>query len=101
MLLFSSISLKTTHRGQLVLHLRAGIHEGLGDNGQRGIHYLSYVHVKDEVGVFQDVNPESQRQTVLARTHTHKIRYITYSTFDSAVAKRCCPRVSSCLWFAH
>lgn len=61
-----------THRGQLVLGLSAGIHEGLGDDGQRGIHYLSYVHVKDEVGVFQDVNPESQGQTTHKQTHTHK-----------------------------
>lgn len=74
MMVFSSslseqVPASDTHWGQLVIGLSAGIHEGLGDNGQRGIYYLSDVHVEDEVRVFQDVNPESQGQT--ASTHTH------------------------------
>lgn len=51
-----------THPAQLVFALGAGIHKGLGDDRQRGIHHFGYVDVEDEVGVLQDVNPEPQRQ---------------------------------------
>lgn len=46
------------HPGKFVLRLGAGIHEGLGDDGQRGIYHFRHMNVKDEVRVFQNVHPE-------------------------------------------
>lgn len=41
-----------------MLALGAGVHKGLGNNRQRGIHHLRHVHVKGEVRVLQDVHPK-------------------------------------------
>lgn len=45
-----------------MLRLGAGVHEGLSDDVQRGVHHLRHVDVEDEVGVPQDVHPEPHRQ---------------------------------------
>lgn len=54
------LALPPTHPAQLVLALGAGVHEGLGDDGQRGVHHLRHVHIKGKVRVLQDVHPEPQ-----------------------------------------
>lgn len=38
----------------------AGIHEGLGDDGQHSVHVVRGLHVKDELWVLQDIDPEAQ-----------------------------------------
>lgn len=52
------------HPSQFVVSDGAGIHEGLGDDGQHGIHVVRGLHVKDELWVLQDIDPEAQGQTV-------------------------------------
>jgi len=44
-----------------VLGHGAGVHEGLGDDGQHGVHVVRRLHVEDELGVLHDVDPEAQR----------------------------------------
>ena len=41
----------------------AGVHEGLRDDGQHGVHVVRGLHVKDELRVLHNVDPETQRQT--------------------------------------
>ena len=40
----------------------AGVHEGLGDDGERGVHGGRLVDVEEEVGVLDEVDPEPQRE---------------------------------------
>ena len=54
--------LECIYPAQFVLRLGAGVHEGLGDDVQRCVHRLRHVHLKDEVGVPQNVHPEAQGQ---------------------------------------
>ena len=49
------------HPSQLVVSDGAGIHKSLGDDGQHGIHVVRGLHVKDELRVLQDIDPEPQR----------------------------------------
>lgn len=51
------------HPSQLVVCDGARIHEGLGDDGQHGVHVVGGLHVEDELGVLEDIDPEPQRQT--------------------------------------
>lgn len=51
-----------TYSAEFVLRLGAGVHEGLGDDVQRGLHHLRHVDVEDEVRIPQDVHPKAQRQ---------------------------------------
>lgn len=62
------VSLARTDPAEFVLRLGAGVHEGLRDDMQRGVHHLRRVHVEDEVRVPQDVHPEPQRQAEEADT---------------------------------
>lgn len=64
------------HPGEFVLSLGAGVHEGLGDDGQRGVHYFSHMNVKDEMRVFQNVYPEPERQTEETNTQRHILFFI-------------------------
>ncbi|TNN76010.1 hypothetical protein EYF80_013773 [Liparis tanakae] len=41
---------------------RRRVHEGLGDDGERGVHHFRHVDVEGEVGVLEDVHPEPQRK---------------------------------------
>ena len=41
----------------------AGVDEGLSDDGEHGVHAVRHLDVKHELGVLQDVHPETQRQT--------------------------------------
>lgn len=52
----------STHPTEFVLALGAGVHESLGNDGERGVHYLRHVDVKGEVGILEDVHPEAQRK---------------------------------------
>lgn len=58
-----------SYPAQFVLSNGAGIHEGLGDDGQDSIHVVRRLHVKDELRVLHDVDPEAQRQTGAGREH--------------------------------
>lgn len=62
------MNVSQTHPTELVLGFRAGVHEGLSDDGQGGVHDLAYVHVENEVGILQDVHPETQGQTETTQT---------------------------------
>lgn len=53
-----------THPPQLVVSEGAGIHECLSDDGQNSIHMIGGLHIKDELWILQDVDPESKWQTV-------------------------------------
>lgn len=53
-----------------MLALGAGIHEGLGDDGERGVHHFRHVYVEDEVWVLENVHPEPQRQAGWERVTT-------------------------------
>ena len=55
---------RLTHPAEFVLSFRASVHEGLGNDRQRGVHHLGRVDVEDEVWVLQDVHPEPQGQAV-------------------------------------
>lgn len=48
-----------TYPAEFVLALGAGVHEGLSDDGQRGVHDFRHVDVEDEVGILKDVHPKS------------------------------------------
>lgn len=50
-----------------MLGCSAGINEGLCDHGKDGIHAIRHLHVKDKLRILQDVDPETQRQTVRQR----------------------------------
>lgn len=60
----SSSFLLPTYAAEFVLALGAGVHEGLGDDGEWGVHYFRHVDIKGEVGILEDVHPEAQRKTV-------------------------------------
>lgn len=49
------------HLAQLQIRDRAGVDEGLGDDGQTGIHVVRLIDVKHELRVLQNVDPETQR----------------------------------------
>lgn len=48
---------------QLGLTKREGVHEGLSDDGQAAVQMRRLLHVKNELRVFEDVDPKAQRQT--------------------------------------
>lgn len=52
-----------SHPAQFVLSNGAGIHEGLGDDRQDSVHVVGCLHIKDELRVLHNVDPEAQRQT--------------------------------------
>ena len=49
---------------QAVLRGGAGIHEGLSHNREAGIRDAAFVDIKHELGVFDYVHPESEREAV-------------------------------------
>lgn len=53
-----------THPTQLVVSNGAGVHESLSNDQENSIHIIRCLHVKYELRVFDDVDPESQRQAV-------------------------------------
>lgn len=65
---------RRAHPSQLVVGDGAGVHEGLGDDGQHGVHVVRGLHVEDELRVLQDVDPEAQRQAV--RRDTKVVMFI-------------------------
>lgn len=46
---------------QLQIRDGTGINEGLGYNRKTGIYVVSFVDVKDKLGVLQNVDPKPQR----------------------------------------
>lgn len=56
-----------THPSQLVLSDGAGIHEGLGDDGEHSIHMVRRLDIKDKLRVLHNVDPETQRQAAHRR----------------------------------
>lgn len=40
----------------------AGVHEGLSDDREDGVHVVRHLDVKDELRVLNDVDPETQRE---------------------------------------
>lgn len=48
------------HPSQFVVSNGAGVHKGLGDDGQHGVHVVWGLHVKDELWVLEDIDPEPQ-----------------------------------------
>lgn len=48
---------------QFVLSNGAGVHEGLSDDRQHRVHVVRGLHVKYELGIFHNVDPETQWQT--------------------------------------
>lgn len=50
-----------THSSQFVVSDGTGVHKGLGDDGQDGVHMVWVLHVKDELWVLEDIDPEPQR----------------------------------------
>lgn len=59
---FQAGPLSRTYPAEFVLALGAGVHEGLSDDGQRGVHHFRHVDVEDEVGILQNVHPKTQRK---------------------------------------
>lgn len=51
------------HPAQLVLSDGAGVHEGLSDDREHGVHVVRCLDVKDKLRVLHNVDPETQRQT--------------------------------------
>lgn len=51
------------HPSQLVLSDGAGVHEGLGNDRQHGVHVVRRLDIKDKLRVLHNVDPETQRQT--------------------------------------
>ncbi len=51
------------HPSQLVLSDGAGVHEGLSDDRQHGVHVVRRLDVKDKLRVLHNVDPETKRQT--------------------------------------
>lgn len=47
---------------QAVLRGGAGVHEGLSHNREAGVRDAAFVDIKHELGVFDDVHPESERE---------------------------------------
>lgn len=41
----------------------AGVHESLGNDGENGVHMVGSLDVKNKLRIFDDVDPEAQRQT--------------------------------------
>lgn len=51
-----------SHPPQLVLGDGAGVHECLRDDREHGVHVVRRLHVEYELGVLDDVDPETQRE---------------------------------------
>lgn len=51
-----------SHPAQLVLSDGAGVHEGLGDDGEHCVHVVRRLHVENKLRVLHNVDPETQRQ---------------------------------------
>src|SRR4029434_8631558 len=67
------------HPAQFVLGNGAGVHEGLGDDGQHGVHVVGRLNVKDELRVLHDVDPEPQWQTVRGREGHTRPSFFSHS----------------------
>ncbi len=80
--LFSSSS---THPAEFVLALGAGVHEGLGDDRERGVHHFRHVDVEDEVGILEDVHPEPQRKAARGKRGARKRSIIAVVTIIIAL----------------
>lgn len=46
-----------------MLSYGAGVHESLGNDGENGVHMVGSLDVKNKLRIFDDVDPEAQRQT--------------------------------------
>lgn len=62
-----------------------GVHEGLSDDGQAAVQMRSLLYVENKLGVFQDVDPEAQRQTAQKQSNRpgFKIRNMFFFFFLS------------------
>lgn len=77
-----------------MLALGAGVHEGLSDDGQRGVHDFRHVDVKDEVGILQNVHPKAQRKAAAegVESTASAENYSTRSIIVSLRFEKSCPR---------
>jgi len=53
----------------------AAVHERLSHDGQARVNDVRLVNVEDEIGIFDEVHPEPQRQTTYIHTH-HTYRVV-------------------------
>ena len=58
----SLVMSQPAYPAQFVVGQGAGIHEGLCNEEQHGVHVIGRLHIKNELWVFDDVDPEPQRQ---------------------------------------
>ena len=49
---------------ELVRRHGARVHEGLGNDGEAGVKDIRLVDVEDEVGIFDEIDPETQRERI-------------------------------------
>lgn len=73
----------STHPAEFVLTLGAGVHEGLGDDREWGVHHFRHMDIEDEVGIFQDVHPEAQWKAAQGETGGggwKEVRYYCFRT---------------------
>lgn len=52
----------STDSTQLVLCNGAGVHEGLGNDREHGVHVVRRLDIKDKLGILHNVDPETERQ---------------------------------------
>lgn len=60
-----------SHPAQFVLSNGAGIHKGLRDDRQDSVHVVGCLHVKDELRILHNIDPEAQRQTGADRERSY------------------------------
>lgn len=77
-----------------MLALGAGVHEGLSDDRQRGVHDFRHVDVEDEVGILQNVHPKTQRKA--AEEGDQKAAYQSNIPAADQLGLRFIKRVLSC-----
>lgn len=65
----------STDSTEFVLGNGTGVHKGLGNNREHGVHVVRRLDIKDKLGILHNVDPETERQAVDTGDNTN-VRHI-------------------------